>query len=579
MNIRTLLFSSFLYLSSSAQNTHNEYFHTSGYVGEGSFFKTNKIIESTISTGQYLTVGDYDADNLPKIFSLFPLVKIPTRRIDLNFLDASSNWLNSMTYVTLTEMSTNTYNNFFYTKDIANTNDGYIICGNTVDGSDQQRFSFLLRVDGAGNIIWYKKYWPEDNMSYLNSVVQTPDGGFMACGYIFDNDARTYGKHARILKTDAMGNEVWTKEVWGSFSQDGDISWSEYEQIVTIDNDRCALIGTANQFLPFSGDILLTIIDKNGAINYNKEIGKFQDGEGNYIRESGKSLFYDPNLNKLTILGSVEWCNSLTRIDLLLTRFDIATFSFDYFKKIGACEPIYSPTCCEKDDIPHQVQVDLQHNTIWTLGEFQGRSILFESDYSTGNTTNAEIFDNNSSLMLRSLHVDQTNFYDIRMVGNDIKFPAPTFNNSTYFVRTHGYNHVIHCNDEYAAFSQSDWEPEEANPWDFDLSRSDVSEQLINLPFPHYKDVLCGSGNMTGIEQKDINQKQISLYPNPASSTIALENVFGEYEIIDITGKIVLSGHIKENEPIDIVNLPTGIYIVKVTEKSGAVFKTKFSKE
>jgi glucose/arabinose dehydrogenase len=76
----------------------------------------------------------------------------------------------------------------------------------------------------------------------------------------------------------------------------------------------------------------------------------------------------------------------------------------------------------------------------------------------------------------------------------------------------------------------------------------------------------------------------ILLYPNPAKTevTIASKNavIFDTYSIIDLTGKIVLSDTILAAEKqIDISSLPTGLYVLKVSDSFGKSFQTKLSVE
>ena len=76
----------------------------------------------------------------------------------------------------------------------------------------------------------------------------------------------------------------------------------------------------------------------------------------------------------------------------------------------------------------------------------------------------------------------------------------------------------------------------------------------------------------------------ILLYPNPAKTEVTFSSkkaiIFDAYSIIDLTGKIVLSNTINASEKqIDISSLPTGLYVLKVSDNSGKSFQTKLSVE
>jgi hypothetical protein len=80
----------------------------------------------------------------------------------------------------------------------------------------------------------------------------------------------------------------------------------------------------------------------------------------------------------------------------------------------------------------------------------------------------------------------------------------------------------------------------------------------------------CGFPLSTGnsIER----QKEILIYPNPATDVITIEMGNTEpatIEILDITGKVVLiRNNQAQHATIDINNLPNGIYLVRVRSAS-----------
>ncbi len=68
---------------------------------------------------------------------------------------------------------------------------------------------------------------------------------------------------------------------------------------------------------------------------------------------------------------------------------------------------------------------------------------------------------------------------------------------------------------------------------------------------------------------KVIQEKSFTLFPNPAKNVLTIKRKADSYkkqkiEIIDNTGKIVYTTHIKESQKIIDINFPTGIYLVKI---------------
>ena len=80
-------------------------------------------------------------------------------------------------------------------------------------------------------------------------------------------------------------------------------------------------------------------------------------------------------------------------------------------------------------------------------------------------------------------------------------------------------------------------------------------------------DDLSFSGNNVGIEE--FSNMEINIYPNPAKNKVMIKsnNVFN-YKIIDLSGKIVMSGdNNKSAIEVDIDHLNSGAYFIKINNK------------
>ncbi len=75
----------------------------------------------------------------------------------------------------------------------------------------------------------------------------------------------------------------------------------------------------------------------------------------------------------------------------------------------------------------------------------------------------------------------------------------------------------------------------------------------------------------------DVDNASISLYPNPATSTVTLTGIEGEAEVsvVDMNGRQVYSGSVENGSlSIDVSGLSQGAYFVRVTgEKVNAIRK------
>jgi hypothetical protein len=73
---------------------------------------------------------------------------------------------------------------------------------------------------------------------------------------------------------------------------------------------------------------------------------------------------------------------------------------------------------------------------------------------------------------------------------------------------------------------------------------------------------------LQGVGFENNGLSQISIAPNPATSTLTLnlkDSYLGEVNIVDLYGRIVQTNIIQgQNAKIDISNLSSGIYILKL---------------
>jgi hypothetical protein len=95
----------------------------------------------------------------------------------------------------------NTVINAYEINDISKTSDGnYVLCGSSGIWTP-----FACKINGNGIILW-QKYFSNINRGYLNSVINSIDGGI-----IFAGTAGSGADTGLILKTDINGNFVWNK--------------------------------------------------------------------------------------------------------------------------------------------------------------------------------------------------------------------------------------------------------------------------------------------------------------------------------------------------------------------------------
>lgn len=90
---------------------------------------------------------------------------------------------------------------------------GYIIAGATSSFGSGATDVYLIKTDSLGNMEWSKTFG-SGNVDWGYSVQQTTDSGFVVAGYT--NSFGNGGYDVYLIKTDSIGDTIWTKTYGGS---------------------------------------------------------------------------------------------------------------------------------------------------------------------------------------------------------------------------------------------------------------------------------------------------------------------------------------------------------------------------
>ena len=144
------------------------------------------------------------------------------------------------------------------------TDGGFIIAGHTESFGAGLKDVLLIRTDANGNQMWMRTFGgTSDDEGY--DLLQTSDGGFLIAGVSTSFTAGS--RDGWLVKTDALGNQQWTKS-FGGWGSDG--FWS----IVQTADGGYALAGWTFSLGPGPlGNAWLVKVDVSGNLQWQKAFG------------------------------------------------------------------------------------------------------------------------------------------------------------------------------------------------------------------------------------------------------------------------------------------------------------------
>ena len=139
---------------------------------------------------------------------------------------------------------------------------GFVLAGFTAIAGMQQD-AYLVKTDAAGNIMWAKNYGGALN-DLVHSVIQTADGGFCLAGR-----SDSYGVGASdvyVVRTDANGDTLWSRSY-------GDVNEDDANSIMQTPDGGFVITGITRKTGAGADDLLFMRIDSIGQLIYGHTIG------------------------------------------------------------------------------------------------------------------------------------------------------------------------------------------------------------------------------------------------------------------------------------------------------------------
>lgn len=471
-------------------------------------------------------------------------------------------------------------------------------------------YYLIIKLDSSGNIIWSNKIGPISGTGEPSDIQQATDNGFFILGHSHGYSAA--GEEALLIKTDSNGIFQWAKYIDNNYGSEG-IS-------LTCTIDSCVIItGQTGVDSVKWGEIPIIKIQNNGSVLFSEAIGQNQSDEIGYsiktthngnIIIAGTTQKYDSLysliqqdilVTKVDPIGNILWSKDYDngRLDQAL---DIIETSDNGFAIIG----IIADTVSIFYNTNNIAFIKLDSSGNIEFSKSIGRYILDE-DYGISIQQK-----NNGLFLLAGLtYGNYTGDSRIFMIELDQNGDIIWANKYFYYSSSFGHfgpSFIVDGKNIFMGGVKNDNAPVDAFPFFFKLDTSgfscemsafspdiipgDFQMQLINLndtfvdflseaiincsSFAPNENILCSTA---GIQEEMLDDKNINIYPNPATNQLKIGIVqYSTIEISNMEGQIIKTIIHETGElTIDIENFYSGVYIVKVLTDKEIVTK-KFIK-
>jgi hypothetical protein len=168
------------------------------------------------------------------------------------------------------------------------TDGGYIIAGRTLINNIVHNDVYLIKTDSLGDTLWTKTYGGSHN-EWAYSVQQTADEGYILAGQTSSFGGLPWSVY--LIKTDSLGNTLWTKTY--GIGNDGYLNAFNHGYSVQQTTDGgYAIAGwtSVSPSVPPAEDVFLIKTDSLGDTLWTKTYERVNSGGGVISHEFGYSM-------------------------------------------------------------------------------------------------------------------------------------------------------------------------------------------------------------------------------------------------------------------------------------------------
>jgi hypothetical protein len=472
---------------------------------------------------------------------------------------------------------------------IPTSDGGYVVGAHTlsnngdVTGNHGSRDIWIFKINSTGTIQWQKTLGGSA-LEYIQSLIQTTDGGYAAAGNTFSNDGDVTGQHgtgatsdAWLVKLSADGDIEWQKTYGGTgsesfrgLSQTADGGYICAGEAASTDGDVTGYHGG-----PGLSDCWVVKVDAVGTLEWQKCLGgtdtdfayaAIQTPDGNFI-VAGNPISQDGDITN-SHGGSDFWIVKLSDDSSILWQKSMGGSSGENLYSMIALSDGNFIACGQSGSMDGDVTGNHGNWDVWIVKFDTDGTIIWQKSY--GGTA-AE----------RATSIKET-------ADGHLVFGGQTNSNNGDVSSSHGAGDAWLVQTNLSG--DMDWEKTYGGSTNEEITNivllADGSFIFSGYTDSVNGDILLNHGGLDAWIVKlsgDLNTisfdtKEVVLFPNPATTTLHLnaEQVIDKVIVVDYTGRVILVKSVNTSD-IDVANFANGAYILEAYS-NGRVVRTKFIK-
>lgn len=450
-------------------------------------------------------------------------------------------------------------NGYEYAYDVKQTLDGgYILCGSTSSFGQGNTDSYLVKLDSMGQIKFEKTFGGPQN-DCAKSVIQLTDSSYIISGY--SNSFGVGGYNIYLAQIDKNGNLNWQKNLGGD-------DWDFANSMFQTNDGGLIICGTTYSYGRGKADGYVLKTDLSGNIIWQKTYGGKHDDEFKSVVQTQDGNY--------ALTGYTKSYNDTVNGDAWIFKLDVNGDSL-YCSTFGGTYK----------DVLNKV-TQFPNGNLYFAGSN-------ESHTNGANSVNwLYLIDNTNNVIVNDF-IGNTNqeWYNSSCVGLNGTVATVGFNK---YVGTNADAniHIYTQNLSYVAFYpfgiDSFDELFAINPTK-DKGFVAVGTSLGNSTL--LNDVLFVKTDSLGqygagiisVKEQTKNGISVNLYPNPVSDYLNVKVLNGKqfkslsYKLLNTSGVVVDENNIYNNDFIKVItnNLTNGLYFIQINDGDKLLYTSKIS--